>query len=56
MPEDVKLAVKVPQWIRDALRALAQQRELAEGRPVRQGEILAEIVERAAREAKADRA
>lgn len=52
MPEgiDVKLAVKVPAKIRAALRALAQQRELEEGRPVRPGEIVAELIERASRE------
>jgi hypothetical protein len=47
---DVKLAVKVPERIRQALRALAQRRELEEGRPVRPGEIVAELIERAARE------
>lgn len=52
MPDEtaVKLAVKVPARIRAALRALAQQRELEEGRPVNQGEIVAELIERAERE------
>lgn len=53
MPDEieVKLAVKVPGWIRAALRALKHRRELDEGRPVREGEIVAELIARAAREA-----
>ena len=46
----VKLAVTVPEKIRAALQALAHRRELEEGRPVKQGEIVAELIARAARE------
>jgi hypothetical protein len=49
--QTARLAVRVPAKIRRALRALKEQRELAEGRPVTQASILAELIEReAARE------
>jgi hypothetical protein len=49
-PDKVKLAVTVPPGIRAALHALKLRRELEEGRPVHQGEIVAELIVRAARE------
>lgn len=47
---EVRLAIKIPEKVRQDLRALKHQREMEEGRPVREGEILSELVERAARE------
>jgi len=44
----VLVAVKVPARVRDALRALKTQRELAEGRPVTQAQIVAELIAREA--------
>jgi len=48
---EVTLAVKVPAKIRAALRALRVQRELDEGRPYTQAQILAELIEREAERA-----
>lgn len=50
MPEEieVRLAVKIPAKVREALRALKHGREMAEGRPVTQAEIVAELIEHAA--------
>jgi len=45
---EVRLAVKIPARLREALRALTRRRELEEGRPVRPGEIVAELIAREA--------
>lgn len=44
----VKVAVRVPERIREALRALALEREFAEGRPVAPGQVVADLVMREA--------